>query len=934
MLVCYFIWMRARFLALALSVLLLFPTLSALGQESVYQPPTHVHNDNAVADGHLKNGCKIILLQEANFPVVSCQLWFHTGSRNDPPGLNGLSHVIEHLIQNRVQNDKDSTAQKLIECGAKFSASTSDDFTLFVQNVASENLNVALGGLTKFLNQAPFTDSELKAASKQVLSEIDEANKAKSRLLDVEMRHLAYRNAGYANHPAGEPGGIEQLEINELNKYFQKHYGPPNATVVLSGKIPDRHNILSMLDKSIGHISSQHPRPESRFVHPKQNAERRAFLKVATDSPEALVAYQAVSLTSLEAPVFMVLEAVLNANNGGILINHFLDTKLCTSARVSYEYKRHPGLFLLHLKARPGVETQAIVNEIDLMVNTLKDNPLNSENIERAKNQALFSLQSARTSPFLSAFQLGLFDVTANGQKGSLKDLENRLAKVTATDLKNCVVKHLLATNRSIVTLNTGKESAESIPNVEDYHPKSITLAGYSNNKIAATAVGDAGTPAPVSSSESLSTRKLPNGLTLSVLQIKTSPVLEIAGFCKAGLAYNPAGKPGLSELHAQLLNGDSLKISQLKTTELQYMKGLPRRDLIYFSPEKIRLNFRTRAFKEDLDSQLKLIFHHLLEPTVNASSMERAKRAVEDSVMASEKNIEKRLERAILRNCFTVQSSLAPDEPAQILKSLHDISEDDIAKFRAQRVKPTETALVVVGDISMDQAYPIVAGAMEGHNWSGQAESRLASNLKQIPKKVLINTTQSKEAAVALGRVYPDSLVDNKVCRLLLANCLFSEHPLYSSTSKLLSTESGGSSIRKIASDVSPLDNCSIWKLILAGPQAETRNILNTVKQSIADTKFSAPDDSAVEKMKDFLKGDICLRKMENMHKLAGAVLDGLTSTGQADAWWQVRKETGQIKPDVLRTYLSSEFVPELSCLVVAADSKSLKQIRGFNLK
>ncbi|MCW5822941.1 MAG: insulinase family protein [Cyanobacteria bacterium TGS_CYA1] len=929
--------MRARLFALFLSVLtvlIAMPILQAHGQETQLAPPTHVHNDHIVIDGHLKNGLKVILLPEQSYPAVSCQLWFHTGSRNDPPGLNGLSHVIEHMIQNRMQQDKDGLAQRLIECGAKFSASTSDDFTLFVENLACENLNVAIAALPKFLNQSPFTDAELKVASKQVVAEIDEQNKQKSRLLDVEMRHLAYRQAGYSNHPAGDTASIEQLEINELNRYFSKHYGPPNATVVLSGNIGAQQNVLGQLDKTIGHISSQHPRPESRFVHPKQNAERRAFLKVATDSPEALIAYQAVSLTSLDAPAFMVLESVLNANNGGVLVNHFLDTKLCSSARVSFEYKRHPGLFLLHLKARSGIELQAVLAELDLMVNTLKDNPLNSENIERAKNQTLFNLQASRTSPFLSAFQLGLFDVTANGQKGTLKDLESKIAKITAQDVRACVQKHFLATNRSIVSLG-GRESAESIPNIEDYHPKSITMAGYTpcsfpvNNAMATTSGGGEQTQL----TQAISTRKLPNGISLTVLQVKSSPVLEIAGACKAGLAYNPPGKPGLAEVHAQMLNGDSQKISQVKTTELQFMKGLPRRDLIYFNPEKIRLTFRTRAFIEDLESQLKLVFHHLTEPQVNQATVERAKKAVEDSVLAQEKLPEKRLERAILRNCFSAQSALAPDEPAQILKSVQDISEEDINKFHAQYIVPSQTSIVIAGNISMDQASKALSAAVEGHNFSGQSDSKVDVNLKQMAKKVLINTSASRDTMVALGRVYTDSLNNNKLSRLLLANCLMCEHPLYSATAKYFVSDST-LGFRKISSDVSSLDDCSIWKLIVAGPASDTKNLLNLIKQSIADTKFGSPDDARIIKMKEYLNGEICLRKMENMHKLAGAMLDGLTTTGQADAWWQVRKDILQIRPDTVRAYLLQDFVPELSCLVVSSDSKNLKQTRGFNLK
>jgi predicted Zn-dependent peptidase len=526
--------------------------------------------------------------------------------------------------------------------------------------------------------------------------------------------------------------------------------------------------------------------------------------------------------------------------------------------------------------------------------------------------------------------------VTANGQKGTLKELENKIAKITAQDVRSCVQKHFVSTNRSIVSLG-GNQSAESIPNVEDYHPKSVTMAGYTpcsfpvQGAMAATMSGGEQSQVP----QTITTKKLPNGLSLTVLHVKTSPVLEIAGACKAGLAYNSPGKPGLAEVHAQILNGDSLKISQVKTTELQFMKGLPRRDLIYFNPEKIKLTFRTRAFSEDLESQLKLVFHHLIEPSVNATTLERAKKAVEDGVMSAEKQPEKRLERAILRNCFTAQSALAPDEPAQILKSVLDISEEDVTKFHLQHVQPSETSIVIAGNISMDQAYQALSSALEGHSWSGQIESKIDTNLKQMAKKVLINTSSSanasRETMVALGRVYPDSLSNGKLSRLLLANCIMCEHPLYSATVKYFGTDS---SFRKVTSDVSPLDNCSIWKLIVAGPQAETKNILNSVKQSIADTKFSSPDDARIQKMKEFLNGEICLRKMENMHKLAGAMLDGLSTTGQADAWWQVRKDILQIKPDVVRAYLLQEFVPELSCLVVSSDSKSLKQTRGFNLK
>src|SRR5579885_1772890 len=299
-----------------------------------------------VSDGttgiRLQNGLKVILIEEHAFPTVSCQVWFHAGSTSDPAGASGMCHVVEHLLTENSKGPSGSLARQLISNGGKFDAFTSDDFTVFIENLPPSQLELALSLQAQRLNAKQFGKKEVDVAIQQVLQETEGGAKNYERLLARELRSLSYSRHPYRNWPSGLAEETKDLTPNVVNDFCKENFSPQNATLIVAGDI-NPADALPLIQKTLGPIAGgAKPAPHLIPREPEQAGERRIYLKYPGKKNKVMVAFHAPSAVESDAAAATVLEHLLGSTSAGLL-KQLTDNKVCDSASAAYELKKEPG---------------------------------------------------------------------------------------------------------------------------------------------------------------------------------------------------------------------------------------------------------------------------------------------------------------------------------------------------------------------------------------------------------------------------------------------------------------------------------------------------------------------------------------------------------------------------------------------------------------
>ena len=233
---------RSMFSVIYLSVLLaIFSFVSvSFGEEKL---------GDKVYETTLANGLKVILLENHKAPVVTVQVWYRVGSRNEAWGKTGLSHLLEHMM---FKGSKRFTAEQFVriieENGGKNNAFTSHDYTAYFINISADRVAIPLEFEADRMRNAIFDEKEFSTEKKVVLEE---------RRLRTEDNPQSYLHeqvlaTAYQVHPYHWPiiGWMEDLErltLADAREYYNRYYTTVNAFLIVAGDF-SRQELLPKIE--------------------------------------------------------------------------------------------------------------------------------------------------------------------------------------------------------------------------------------------------------------------------------------------------------------------------------------------------------------------------------------------------------------------------------------------------------------------------------------------------------------------------------------------------------------------------------------------------------------------------------------------------------------------------------------------------------------
>ena len=343
---------------------------------------------DSVREFVLDNGLKVIALEERSSPTVSFQVWYRVGSRCERSGLTGISHIFEHLMFRGTERFPagvfDRTFQEL---GMTYNAFTSEDFTAYFEEMASDRLEAAMvmeadrmPGLK--LEEEPF-QAELSVIREERRQTVEDPPLG---LLTELVEATVFQVHPYHWPVIGWMSDLESITIDDVRNYYHHYYRPNNAVLVVVGDVAP-NAVLDLAVKHFGSIPRGPEVPEVRASEPPQRGERTVSVRKSVRLPGLIIAYRAPASKEPEARVLNVAEFLLLHGRSSRLYRSLIYSRqLATGVSGGIHLRRDPSTFTLTAGARPGVSVETLRDAIFEGLAELAETPVEPEELQKVKN--------------------------------------------------------------------------------------------------------------------------------------------------------------------------------------------------------------------------------------------------------------------------------------------------------------------------------------------------------------------------------------------------------------------------------------------------------------------------------------------------------------------------------------------------------------------
>lgn len=398
----------------------------------------------------LANGLTLIVHQDKSTPIVAFNLLYDVGSKHESANRTGFAHLFEHLMFEGSENIPSfDTPLQLI--GAQNNAFTSTDVTNYYITVPKENLETAFWLESDRLNNLAFSEESLRLQKNVVIEEF------KQRYLNqpygdmwLKLRPLAYQVHPYQWATIGKnTDHIEEATLDEVKAFFNKHYKPQNAILVVAGDV-EFESVVKLTEKWFGGINKPDEPRAKLPLEPVQTERRTQTIKGNVPQNAIYMAFKMPSRREEDYVAVDLVSDVLSRGDSSRFYQKLIKGKQLFSeidAYVSGEMER--GLFVVAGKLRDGISFKeaeaAIWEEINLICNEL----VSQEELEKSVNKVESTLAFSEMEVLNKAMNLAFAELHSDA---SLVNEEiNQYLKATVQDIQKAAQDYLRPEKASVL---------------------------------------------------------------------------------------------------------------------------------------------------------------------------------------------------------------------------------------------------------------------------------------------------------------------------------------------------------------------------------------------------------------------------------------------------------------------------------------------------
>ena len=731
------------FKTLAWSVLLGAGLLSASIPARADAPAASkaVANDSQVLRATLDNGLRVVIVRETLSPMVTTQITYLAGGYQTPVGFPGTAHALEHMM---FRDSKGMTGAQLNEMtgkmGADNNAFTTNDATQYYFVAPSNYLDLLLHIESTRMDGALLTQQDWERERGAIEQEVSRDISQPEFLAFQKAESILYAGTGYAADPLGTRSSFGKTTAADLQKFYRAWYGPNNALLVIVGDI-DPQQTLAKVRELFGKIP-QRPLPsrESVKLQPVKPETIASTTPRGTGAVQFM--YRMPGMMDKDNAAAQVLLDVLNNARSSLSQLAVQGKVLNTSAQLQpFSYG---GIGVVEVGFPKGGNASQAQADLDGVINDLLKNGVPADLVEASKQseiaQAEFNKNSAVT--LASAWSQA---IAWMGLK-SPEEAEDQIRQVTVADV-NRIARQYLKPDERVTVVLTPNQNGQRPPDSGGFGG-SESFNG--NDKLDA--------PLPTWAAEKLSKLEMPrwtlapvdmkldNGIRLIVQPTRISKTVTVVGHIDNNpKLQEPAGKEGVARLLDSLFDYGSTTLDRDA-----FHKAL---DDISAS-ENGGTDFGVAALSDHFDRAMQLLADNELHPALPQQGFsvqqETLARALAGEMQSPQYKMMKALRAGLL-------PAGDPDLRLPTPETIGALKLPDVKDYFANTYRPDLTTIVVVGDVTPEQAKATVEryfGQWKAHGAKPDVVSKPVP--VNPPGHAVIDNSYASQDQVLMGQILP----------------------------------------------------------------------------------------------------------------------------------------------------------------------------------
>lgn len=365
----------------------------------------------------LDNGLRVLVHEDQSSPMVTVNICYYVGARDESPERTGFAHLFEHLMFSGTQAAPNFD-DPLQMAGGENNAFTNNDITNYYNVVPAENLEVALWLESDRMQNMRFTEKKLDVQRKVVVEEFKETC-LNEPYGDVwhHLADLAYKVHPYRWPTIGKiPEHVSEASLTDVQAFYNRFYQPNNAVLVIAGQV-DFDKAQDLVKKWFAEIPAGPIIERILPPEPPQKILQKRILHAQAPTDAIYLAFHIPSRVDRDFYAVDLLSDVLGNGPSSRLYQRLLkERELFSSIDCYISGTIDPGLLIIEAKPVVGVSNQEARAAIWQELQMLKDEGLGTRELEKVKNKVESTLIFSELSVLNRAINLAFFEILGNAE--------------------------------------------------------------------------------------------------------------------------------------------------------------------------------------------------------------------------------------------------------------------------------------------------------------------------------------------------------------------------------------------------------------------------------------------------------------------------------------------------------------------------------------
>lgn len=822
----------------------------------------------------LENGLTILTKEVRVAPVVSVNVFYKVGSRNEHTGITGSSHLLEHMMFKGTPNFPKGTMEQLVrQRGGINNAATWTDYTYYWELIQSDYLDLMLQIEADRMQNAIFDPADFTSEMVVVRSELEGGENSPDRLLWQLVNSTAFQAHPYQWPVIGWRSDVEGMSRDQVYAYYKSHYAPNNATVILVGDF-ETDAAIEMVKKHFGPLE---PAPELPGVHtaePPQQGERRAMLSIPGSSDRSIAAWHIPEGTHPDIYALDVLDQILSGGRSSRLHQALVETGLATTAWSYSGSKTDPSLFYVSATGQKDRTYQELEEALLAEVARIKEAPPTQAELDRAVRQIeaafIFSNDDIRSQ----AQVIGNFALTVGLDR--LSEYLPAIRKVTPGDVQRVASTYFTPDKRTVVNFTPSGEQPEApsggpggvvhhtrsrtdLPDARPYRP--------TDDYVAQAPAQPAQPRANASTQELLPERfELDNGLVLIVLNNPANPSISMAGRLNAG-----SWMESVLDTEGEFPDGTAGFVANMLTrgtqdkTSLEFATAVE--DIgasLSFSGGTEGTYISGRSLSRDFETWITLFAEALRQPAFREEELNKLRSETISALNQQMESPDSVAERALNNKLYPQNHPYHPGTFEEAREAYSNITPSHLRDFHSRYFGPKGLVLTVVGDITPEAAHRLVREHLG--DWKPQpgfAEVSIPDVQRQGYGEEFIEMPGKTETSILYGWAGGLTRTMHEYYAAVVMNDILGGGVLTSRLGRAIRVEKG--LVYDVRSGFQAALGAGPFQASLGTNPANAQDAIEELRRVISDMHQNGPTAEEVDDSRRFITGVLSLRLATN---------------------------------------------------------------------